>query len=67
MYVLVLMLYYFLVSYFEVFSSTNLFSILWFSQVKSHKDIVHFETAYVVKLHSIAKLALSKSVGLQLY
>ncbi|KAL6011743.1 Protein arginine N-methyltransferase 5 [Asimina triloba] len=25
--------------------------------VKSHKDIVHFETAYVVKLHSVAKLA----------
>ncbi|CAN6540197.1 unnamed protein product [Malus baccata var. baccata] len=26
--------------------------------VKSHKDIAHFETAYVVKLHNIARLAL---------
>ncbi|XWS70630.1 hypothetical protein CRYUN_Cryun03dG0063200 [Craigia yunnanensis] len=33
-----------------------------YNDVKSHKDIVHFETAYVVKLHSIAKLAPSKSV-----
>lgn len=43
------------------------FSNLWFSQVKSHKDLVHFETAYVVKLHSIAKLAPTKPVGLHLY
>jgi protein arginine N-methyltransferase 5 len=27
------------------------------NDVKSHKDIAHFETAYVVKLHSIARLA----------
>ncbi|XP_022754394.1 protein arginine N-methyltransferase 1.5 [Durio zibethinus] len=33
-----------------------------YNDVKSHKDVVHFETAYVVKLHSIAKLAPSKSV-----
>lgn len=26
-------------------------------QVKSHKDVAHFETAYVVKLHNIARLA----------
>ncbi|KAH9759953.1 protein arginine N-methyltransferase 1.5 [Citrus sinensis] len=26
-------------------------------QVKSHKDVVHFETAYVVKVHSVARLA----------
>ncbi|CAN1246562.1 Protein arginine N-methyltransferase 1.5 [Linum grandiflorum] len=28
-----------------------------FNDVKSHKDLVHFETAYVVKLHNIARLA----------
>ncbi|KAM1177603.1 hypothetical protein ACFX13_017333 [Malus domestica] len=28
-----------------------------YNDVKSHKDIAHFETAYVVKLHSIARLA----------
>ncbi|XP_021276626.1 protein arginine N-methyltransferase 1.5 [Herrania umbratica] len=33
-----------------------------YNDVKSHKDIVHFETAYVVKMHSIAKLAPSKPV-----
>ncbi|XVF19007.1 hypothetical protein REPUB_Repub11eG0073800 [Reevesia pubescens] len=33
-----------------------------YNDVKSHKDLVHFETAYVVKLHSIAKLAPSKPV-----
>ncbi|KAF3600648.1 hypothetical protein F2Q69_00033101 [Brassica cretica] len=31
-------------------------------QVKAHKDLAHFETAYVVKLHSVAKLAPSQSV-----
>ncbi|XP_048436353.1 protein arginine N-methyltransferase 1.5 isoform X3 [Pyrus x bretschneideri] len=28
-----------------------------YNDVKSHKDIAHFETAYVVKLHNIARLA----------
>ncbi|KAF4403504.1 hypothetical protein G4B88_008150 [Cannabis sativa] len=28
-----------------------------YNDVKSHKDVIHFETAYVVKFHSIAKLA----------
>lgn len=32
-------------------------------QVKSHKDIVHFETAYVVKVHSVARLAPSQPVS----
>ncbi|KAH9759944.1 protein arginine N-methyltransferase 1.5 [Citrus sinensis] len=27
------------------------------NDVKSHKDVVHFETAYVVKVHSVARLA----------
>lgn len=31
-------------------------------QVKSHKDLVHFETAYVVKLHNVARLAPSQPV-----
>ncbi|TXG62421.1 hypothetical protein EZV62_013784 [Acer yangbiense] len=33
-----------------------------YNDVKSHKDLVHFETAYVVKLHSVAKLAPSQPV-----
>lgn len=32
-------------------------------QVKSHKDLVHFETAYVVKLHSVARLAPTQPVS----
>ncbi|KAK1289111.1 Protein arginine N-methyltransferase 5 [Acorus calamus] len=28
-----------------------------YNDVKAHKDLAHFETAYVVKLHSIARLA----------
>ncbi|KAG2249737.1 hypothetical protein Bca52824_089365 [Brassica carinata] len=36
------------------------------SYVKAHKDLAHFETAYVVKLHSVAKLAPSQSVCLSL-
>ncbi|PON72987.1 Protein arginine N-methyltransferase PRMT [Parasponia andersonii] len=28
-----------------------------YNDVKSHKDVIHFETAYVVKLHSVARLA----------
>ncbi|KAG6783509.1 hypothetical protein POTOM_012958 [Populus tomentosa] len=32
------------------------------SYVKSHKDLVHFETAYVVKLHNVARLAPSQTV-----
>ncbi|KAB1204511.1 Protein arginine N-methyltransferase 1.5 [Morella rubra] len=31
-------------------------------RVKSHKDVVHFETAYVVKLHNVARLAPTQSV-----
>ncbi|KAL0739266.1 hypothetical protein Bca4012_015476 [Brassica carinata] len=31
-------------------------------QVKAHKDLAHFETPYVVKLHSVARLAPSQSV-----
>lgn len=27
------------------------------NDVKSHKDVVHFETAYVVKVHSVARLS----------
>ncbi|KAK9097627.1 hypothetical protein Sjap_023124 [Stephania japonica] len=33
-----------------------------YKDVKSHKDIVHFETAYVVKLHSVARLCPSQPV-----
>ncbi|XP_022552222.1 protein arginine N-methyltransferase 1.5-like [Brassica napus] len=33
-----------------------------YNDVKAHKDLAHFETAYVVKLHSVAKLAPSQSV-----
>lgn len=33
-------------------------------QIKSHKDIVHFETAYVVKLHRVARLATPQPVSL---
>ncbi|GKV37749.1 hypothetical protein SLEP1_g45739 [Rubroshorea leprosula] len=33
-----------------------------YNDVKSHKDLVHFETAYVVKLHNIAKLSPSQPV-----
>lgn len=33
-----------------------------FVQVKSHKDLAHFETAYVVKLHRVARLAPSQPV-----
>lgn len=33
-----------------------------YNDVKSHKDIAHFETAYVVKLHSIARLAPTQPV-----
>ncbi|XP_010526290.1 PREDICTED: protein arginine N-methyltransferase 1.5 [Tarenaya hassleriana] len=32
------------------------------NDIKSHKDLVHFETAYVVKLHSIARLAPTQPV-----
>ncbi|KAL4557014.1 hypothetical protein LXL04_035184 [Taraxacum kok-saghyz] len=32
-------------------------------QVKLHKDLLHFETAYVVKLHRLAKLSPSQSVS----
>lgn len=28
-----------------------------FNDVKAHKDLLHFETAYVVKLHKVARLA----------
>ncbi|XAR57652.1 Histone-arginine N-methyltransferase [Bertholletia excelsa] len=33
-----------------------------YNDVKSHRDIVHFETAYVVKLHRVARLAPSQPV-----
>ncbi|PIA44062.1 hypothetical protein AQUCO_01800245v1 [Aquilegia coerulea] len=33
-----------------------------YNDVKSHKDLLHFETAYVVKLHSVAKLSPSQPV-----
>lgn len=33
-----------------------------YNDVKSHKDLLHFETAYVVKLHSIARLAPTQPV-----
>uniref|UniRef100_A0A5B6ZHV2 Protein arginine N-methyltransferase n=1 Tax=Davidia involucrata TaxID=16924 RepID=A0A5B6ZHV2_DAVIN len=33
-----------------------------YNDVKSHKDLVHFETAYVVKLHRVASLAPSQPV-----
>ncbi|XP_042504353.1 protein arginine N-methyltransferase 1.5 [Macadamia integrifolia] len=33
-----------------------------YNDVKSHKDLVHFETAYVVKLHNVARLAPSQPV-----
>ncbi|KAF7817197.1 protein arginine N-methyltransferase 1.5 [Senna tora] len=32
------------------------------NDVKAHKDVVHFETAYVVKLHNVARLAPSQPV-----
>uniref|UniRef100_A0A0E0N9K8 Protein arginine N-methyltransferase n=1 Tax=Oryza rufipogon TaxID=4529 RepID=A0A0E0N9K8_ORYRU len=32
------------------------------NDIKAHKDIAHFETAYVVKLHRIARLAPTQSV-----
>ncbi|KAI5656709.1 hypothetical protein M9H77_25502 [Catharanthus roseus] len=33
-----------------------------YNDVKTHKDLLHFETAYVVKLHRIARLAPSQPV-----
>ncbi|KAH7524291.1 hypothetical protein FEM48_Zijuj06G0103900 [Ziziphus jujuba var. spinosa] len=33
-----------------------------YNDVKSHKDVVHFETAYVVKLHNVARLAPTQPV-----
>ncbi|KAI4378854.1 hypothetical protein MLD38_016278 [Melastoma candidum] len=33
-----------------------------YNDVKLHKDVVHFETAYVVKLHSVARLAPTQPV-----
>lgn len=33
-----------------------------YNDVKLHKDLVHFETAYVVKLHNVARLAPCKPV-----
>ncbi|KAL3645838.1 Protein arginine N-methyltransferase 5 [Castilleja foliolosa] len=33
-----------------------------YNDIKSHKDLVHFETAYVVKLHRIARLADTQAV-----
>lgn len=36
-------------------------------QVKSHKDVVHFETAYVVKVHSVARLSPCEPVSFLFY
>lgn len=33
-----------------------------YNDIKSHKDVVHFETAYVVKLHRVARLAAPQPV-----
>ncbi|KAK6129844.1 hypothetical protein DH2020_036430 [Rehmannia glutinosa] len=33
-----------------------------FPHIKSHKDLLHFETAYVVKLHRVARLAHTQPV-----
>ncbi|KAL6544219.1 Protein arginine N-methyltransferase 5 [Orobanche gracilis] len=33
-----------------------------YNDIKSHKDLVHFETPYVVKLHRVARLAHTQSV-----
>ncbi|CAA6671219.1 unnamed protein product [Spirodela intermedia] len=33
-----------------------------YNDVKSHKDLAHFETAYVVKLHRVARLAPTQAV-----
>ncbi|KAF3446026.1 hypothetical protein FNV43_RR11204 [Rhamnella rubrinervis] len=33
-----------------------------YNDVKSHKDVLHFETAYVVKIHNVARLAPSQPV-----
>ncbi|KAK6918362.1 PRMT5, oligomerization domain [Dillenia turbinata] len=33
-----------------------------YNDVKSHRDLIHFETAYVVKLHSVARLAPTQPV-----
>ncbi|GER28173.1 protein arginine N-methyltransferase 5 [Striga asiatica] len=33
-----------------------------YNDIKSHKDLVHFETAYVVKLHRVARLAPNQPV-----
>ncbi|KAI4337395.1 hypothetical protein L6164_015819 [Bauhinia variegata] len=33
-----------------------------YNDVKAHKDIVHFETAYVVKMHNVARLAPTQPV-----
>ncbi|CAI9115602.1 OLC1v1016543C1 [Oldenlandia corymbosa var. corymbosa] len=33
-----------------------------YNDVKSHKDLLHFETAYVVKLHRVSRLAPSQPV-----
>ncbi|XP_027075061.2 protein arginine N-methyltransferase 1.5 [Coffea arabica] len=33
-----------------------------YNDVKSHKDLLHFETAYVVKLHRVARLASTQPV-----
>lgn len=37
--------------------------VLTMVQIKSHKDLVHFETAYVVKLHRVARLANTQPVS----
>jgi len=50
---------------FPLFSYSSILSklVLVLLQVKLHKDVVHFETAYVVKLHNVARLAPTQPVS----
>ena len=50
---------------FPLFSNSRISSklVLVLLQVKLHKDVVHFETAYVVKLHNVARLAPTQPVS----
>lgn len=40
-----------------------LHALVLLSQIKSHKDLVHFETAYVVKFHRVARLTSPQPVS----
>lgn len=50
------------ICYHNVFPALNSVALIML-QVKSHKDLVHFETAYVVKLHSVARLTPTQPVS----